>query len=450
MIELGNGITSCVGNLEVGDVVASVATTKAVGSKVATLLSLAVEQTLYCDWPGYSNMPYPGKMFRELGEVMGANRVRSQGNFSASAPDQNFMVGSLDKLFYLDFVNGGGDSKKSVDGGATWTTVTLTLPADSTPIFRNGRSKINYIAYTLNEETTAQRIYVLPVSGSTITKGRLLNPDTSAMIAAKISINNTMGFWLYDWNGTKTLRFGGFDWKDIDSYAAYNLNVPDGDWENLDPLSGSASEACVLWSGSQVAFPEAVAQDGLQITVTWKVYDLTALGLDPDNDWIGDVVQPTGNTGGNVYVSTNKGVLLFKKSDNYASFTLIPGTDKLKGNINYCVPDSVYGVDFIYSSDSKGQYLYYSVLSSRSAAYPVDHTWHALMPLDGSWNSSYLTTPTLTSKSGLNKEVPGAVMQDGTSWRANSSHMAGNPAFPFVVPAYPDAGVFVKLVGKIE
>ena len=49
MIELGNGITSCVGNLEVGDVVASVATTKAVGSKVATLLSLAVEQTLYCD-----------------------------------------------------------------------------------------------------------------------------------------------------------------------------------------------------------------------------------------------------------------------------------------------------------------------------------------------------------------------------------------------------------------
>lgn len=104
------------------------------------------------------------------------------------------------------------------------------------------------------------------------------------MIAAKISINNTMGFWLYDWNGTKTLRFGGFDWKDTDSYAAYNLNVPDGDWENLDPLSGSASEACVLWSGSQVAFPEAVAQDGLQITVTWKVYDLTALGLDPDND----------------------------------------------------------------------------------------------------------------------------------------------------------------------
>ena len=29
----------------------------------------------------------------------------------------------------------GGDSKKSVDGGATWTTVTLTLPADSTPHF---------------------------------------------------------------------------------------------------------------------------------------------------------------------------------------------------------------------------------------------------------------------------------------------------------------------------
>lgn len=40
MIELGNGITSCVGNLEVGDVVASVATTKAVGSDAGVFVKL--------------------------------------------------------------------------------------------------------------------------------------------------------------------------------------------------------------------------------------------------------------------------------------------------------------------------------------------------------------------------------------------------------------------------
>ena len=42
-------------------------------------------------------------------------------------------------------------------------------------------------------------------------------------------------------------------------------------------------------------------------------------------------------------------------------------------------------------------------------------------------------------------EVPALEMEEKVK-----QEIEENPAFPFVVPAYPDAGVFVKLVGKIE
>ena len=447
MIELG--LQTAPGTLEVGDVISYVGDKKKVGSKTATLLPLTADKTYYCDWDGYNSNPYTGLMFRELGKKMGADRLKAVGSISADAPSADYLLGTLKELYYLDFTGGGG-SKKSSNGGVSWNAWAVTLPAGTPRYFSKNKAVIDYLMFGIDDDGQ-YRIYSVTQSG-TVKVGRYANPAGVTLIEAVCSPHNSMGFILTNDGTSYSVKFTSFMWTDSDGFLDYTLNVPPGDWWGVEPLSGSVSEACVLWNDEQIAFPAAVSQVDQDVTVTWKTYTVSELG-GLDGEYITTVIEPTGNTNGNVYVATNKRVLLFKKAGGYTDFTTIATASEFVGDIVSYTPDALYGVDIVHTAEANGtQHVYYTVLSSRSQAYPSTLNWSEITPLGAVWGTQQPVALTLTNTTtpNVSRQVPGVVLQDGTVWKCTSSRLAGQPAFPFTLPGYPDANPYAKVVAKIE
>lgn len=449
MIELG--LNTAAETVEVGDIIAYVGNEKKQAGKTVTLLPLTEEKTYYCDWDGYRSNPYTGLMFRELGKKMGADRLKESGNTSANAPTTDYLLGTLKELYYLDFTDGGG-SKKSSNGGVSWNAWAVTLPAGTPRYFSKNKAAFDYLVFGIDAEANGQyRLYLVTQSG-TVTVGRYANPAELTLVDAACSPHNSMGYILTTDGTIYHVKFTSFMWTDSDTYLDYTLNVPIGDWYGIEPLSGSVSEGCVLYNGEGVAFPAAVSQVDQNVTVTWKTYSISELG-GSEGEYIVSVMEPTGSMNGNVYVATNKRVLLFKKAGGYVNFTQLSGTTEFSGDIVNYVPDAYYGVDIVHTADADGtQHIYYMVLRSRSEEYPATIVWSEITPLGDVWGSLQPLALTLTNTTtpNVSRQVPGVVLQDGTVWKCTSSKLDGQPAFPFNVPAYPGPNPYAKLVAKIE